>query len=258
MLSLQTKTPKPPRILIYGCAGIGKSTFGAMADRPVFIQTEDGLDALDVPAFPLARSFTEVMGYIGELAEKEHEFKTLVIDSLDWLEPLVWAQCIAENPTTEKGKRVENIEDYGWGKGYVIALNVWREYIDALNYLRSEKGMTIIQIAHANIKRFENPDTDPYDRYQIKMQQRATDLVMEHCDMVLFANYFVATRKAETDKVKGVGSGERLLYTEERPSYIAKNRYGLPDSIPFDKEGNYWATIAQHVPFFNTQAIKED
>lgn len=244
---------KPPRILIYGPQKIGKSSFGALADRPVFIQTEDGLDAINVDAFPLSRSFKEVMDNLQSLATTEHDFKTVVIDSLDWMEPLVHEQVCKEH-------NVKNIEEVlkGYGKGYVQALNVFREYLDILNYLRDEKGMTVIQIAHSQIKKFENPETDVYDRFEIKLHKAASALVMEHSDIILFANYFVGVKKEEKSMSKegrkrAVGTGERILYTEERPAFMAGNRYSLPAEIPFDKNGEYWATIAAHVPYFNNK-----
>jgi hypothetical protein len=249
---------KPPRILIYGPQKIGKSSFGALADRPVFIQTEDGLDAINVDAFPLSRSFKEVMGNLQQLATEPHDFKTVVIDSLDWMEPLVHAHLVQERPFNDKGKKVESIEDYGYGKGYVLALDVFREYLDILNYLRDEKGMTVIQIAHAQIKKFENPETDIYDRFEIKLNKSAAALVMEHSDIILFANYFVGVKKEEKamnkeGRKRAVGTGERILYTEERPAFMAGNRYSLPAEIPFDRNGEYWSTIAAHVPYFNNK-----
>jgi len=253
-LNVSKSGGKPPRILIYGPQKIGKSSFGSLADSPVFVQAEDGLDNIDANAFPLAKTFQEIMTNLTELATQPHDFKTVVIDSLDWMEPMIWQQVCQEH-------NVKTIEEVlkGYGKGYVQALNVWREYIDAINYLREEKRMTVVQIAHAHIKRFENPETDAYDRYEIKLHKSASSLVMEHSDIILFANYFVGIKKedkamSKEGRKRAVGSGERVLYTEERPSFMAGNRYGLPAEIPFDKEGQYWNVIAQHVPFFNQPA----
>lgn len=252
MLSLQKNIPTPPRILIYGPQGVGKSTFVSNAQTPVIIQTEDGLGALDIPAFPLAKSYQEVMGYITELATIDHPYKTVAIDSADWLEPLIWKQV-----AMEAGKK--SIEDIGYGKGYVMALDLWREYIEALNYLRDAKGMTVIQTAHANIKRYDNPETESYDRYEIKLHKNASALLLEHSDIVLFANYYVGVTKEDAKfnkegRKRAIGSGERILYTQERPAAVAKNRYDLPQEIPFDKEGQYWGVIAQHVPFYSQTA----
>lgn len=248
-----TRPAKPPRILIYGPHGLGKSTFGAMADRPVFIQTEDGLAGLpDVPAFPLAKSYDEVRDQLLYLSKENHGYKTLVIDSIDWLEPMIWKKlCDQEN--------VASIEKVGggYGKGFGMALDIWHEYLRALNYLRDTKDMTIIQIAHAQIRRFDNPETEGYDRYEIKLHKAASALLQEHSDIVLFANYFVGVTKdakafSKDGRTRAVG-GERVLYTCERPSAVAKNRYGLPEEIPFDKTGNYWSVIAGCIPFFQQQ-----
>jgi hypothetical protein len=124
---------KPPRILIHGVHGVGKTTFAAGASDPVFILTEDGLGTLDVPHFPLARTFDQVMQALASLYAEEHAFKTLVVDSADWLEPLVWARVC-------KDQGWKSIEDAGYGKGYVNALDLWREYIEGLNALRDDKG----------------------------------------------------------------------------------------------------------------------
>ena len=246
MLNLEQRTHKPPRILIFGPPKMGKSTFGSLAPAPVFIQTEDGLDALEVPAFPLAKSWADVLGYLKELATNDHDRKTLVVDSADWLERLIHAQICEE-------KKVKSLEDIGYGKGYLFALDLWRQFIDATNYLRDNKDMTIINIAHSTIKRFENPETDAYDRHQIKMHEKASALLTENSDIVLFVNEMVGVRK-ETEgfskRTRAIGTGERVLYTEGRPSFVAGNRFSLPPEISFDRDGNYWSTIAQHVPYF--------
>jgi len=245
-LSLQTKINKPPRIILYGVHGLGKSTFGSLAPKPVFIQTEDGLDTIDCPAFPLAKTYGEVMQYIEELATQDHDFKTVVIDSVDWLEPLIWQQVCDE-------QNVKSINDIGYGRGFGFALDIWAQYIDALNYLRNEKDMMIIQLAHSHVKRYENPETDAYDRYEMKLHVKAAGKLMEHSDIVMFGNYYTAVKKEKDgmkERKRAIGSGERILYTSERPSATAKNRYNLPSEIPFDMEGQYWNTIADCIPYY--------
>jgi hypothetical protein len=233
---------KPPRILVYGVSGIGKTTLATSALNPVVIQTEDGLGTIDVQSFPLAKSYTDVMDALASLATEAHDLKTLVVDSLDWMEPLVWAHACTRNGWP-------NIEHPGYGKGYVEALILWREYIDAINYLRDTVGMTVVQIAHTNIKRFDSPESEPYDRYEIKLHKTANALVQEHSDVVLFANYRIATTKADAGFNKkitrAIGSGERVLYTQERPAFLAKNRYGMPESMPMA-----WANVAAAIPYF--------
>jgi hypothetical protein len=236
----RVSAPKPPRILIHGVAGVGKTTFAAGTMEPVFILTEDGLGTLEVEHFPLARTFDDVDGALTALYAEEHGFKTLVIDSVDWLEPLIWAKACQLNGW-------KSIEDAGYGKGYVAALDIWRQYVEAINTLRDQKGMTIVQIAHTDIKRFDSPESEPYDRYVIKLQSKASALLQEHSDIVLFANYQISTVKSDVGFNKKVtralSSGERLIHTLERPAFLAKNRYALPETLPMS-----WAALAEAMP----------
>ncbi|MBF0160021.1 MAG: ATP-binding protein [Magnetococcales bacterium] len=229
----------PPRISVYGVAGVGKSTLGACAPNPVFILTEDGLGLLQTTSFPLARTFNDVLEALDSLLAEAHEFETVVVDSLDWLEPLIWSE-VARNA------RVNSVEDIPYGKGFSAALDHWRVYLERLNRLRAEKGMVVIQIAHATIRRFDSPEHEPFDRYDIKLHQKAAALVQEHSDCVLFANYKVHTTKSDVgfgQRInRAVGTGERLLFTQERPAFLAKNRYGLPPELPMN-----WNTLQGHL-----------
>lgn len=219
--------PRAPRIVVYGGPGIGKTTFAASADKPIFICTEDGLGNLEVDHFPLATTYEEVISYIETLASEDHDYKTVVLDSLDWLEALIWAKV-----TADEGKN--NIESLGYGKGYVMALTYWKEILNGFNFLRNNKGMMPVMVAHSQIKTFQSPITDSYDRYCLKLHAKASALVEEWADCVLYAGYKVAVKKDDDKgKTRGIGKGERILYAEERPSFSAKNRFSLPPEMPF-------------------------
>jgi hypothetical protein len=230
----------PRRVMLYGTQGIGKSNFGASAPKPIFIQTEDGLAEIDCDRFPLAQSNTDVMQALSELYTAEHPYQTVVIDSLDWLERLIHAEICRK-------RQVENIEDIGYGKGYTFALTQWRDVLDGLDALRNERGMGVVLIAHAKIDRFENPETETYDRYVPRLNKHASALIQEWCDEVLFATYRVHTRLNDEGfgrkKAKGIGTGERIIRTTERPAHMAKNRLNLPDELPLD-----WNEYARHFP----------
>ncbi len=240
LLSLSsTQSLRAPRITVYGVAGVGKSTLGAAGPKPVFILTEDGLGRMQTTAFPLAKSYQDVIEALDALYNEQHDFETVVVDTLDWLEPMIWAEVC-------RNKGVQSIEDIGYGKGYAFAIDLWREYLDKLDRLRNEKNMVIIQIAHSVIKRFDSPQHEPYDRYEIKLHARASALVQEHSDCVLFANYRVSTTKTDVGFKKkvnrAVGSGERVLFTQERPAFLAKNRFNLPHELPMD-----WSVLQGHL-----------
>ena len=216
----------PPRIMVYGVEGIGKSTFAAGAPDPIFILTEDGLGSLDVEHFPIATSLDNVMDAIGALYAEDHPYKTVVLDSLDWLEAIIHREMEAKH----------DAKDLAYGKGAMIAAQQWREVLDGLNALRNDKQMTVILLAHNTIKRFDSPEVEPFDRYQPKLQERSNAVVREWADAVMFANYKTIVKKDDVGfnktVARGISSGERMLFTTERPAYMAKNRYNLPDSIP--------------------------
>ena len=150
----------------------------------------------------------------------------------------------------------KSIEDEGYGKGYLRAKETFREkYLDGINYLRDEKSMTILQIAHSAIVRHNDPEVDPYDRYEIKMHKHTSALLQEHSDCILFCNYKVSTTKTDVGFNKkhnrALGTGERIIQTSDRPAHLAKNRYAMPDTLPME-----WSAIAQHIPFFNQKETK--
>lgn len=221
----------PRRVLMYGVHGVGKSTFGAMAENPIFITTEEGTNDIECDRFPLATKYADVLSALGALYSEEHEYQTVVIDSLDWLERLIFAEVCAK-------RGVETIEDIGFAKGYIFALTQWREVLAGLDALRLERGMQVILIAHAAIEKFANPETDTYDRYAPRLQKQASALVQEWCDEVLFATYKVHTRTTsegfDRKRTQGIGTGERIIRTTERPAHVAKNRLNLPDEFPLD------------------------
>ncbi len=245
------KRPAPRRCMIHGVQGVGKSTWAAASDHPIFIQTEDGLGEINCAKFPLARSFGEVMAALEELRGTPHDFKTVVIDSLDWLERLIWAEvCTAEN--------VSNIEKIGFQKGYTYALNYWRPFLDALDLLRRERGMAIVLIAHTKIEKFQTPEDSAFDRFSPRLHKLASALIAEWTDELFFACYSSAT---DPKKVKNV-TPERIMRTSEGPTHVAKNRLNMPPELPleweayryFQQQAHAAVSIATNVLPMNTVA----
>jgi hypothetical protein len=229
------KQPLPPRLVLYGTEGIGKSTFGSQCPAPIFIQTEDGLAEIDCDKFPLATSFDDVVGYLSSLLTEPHEYQTVVIDSLDWLERLIWDDLCRQHNVSS----IEKV-DGGYAKGYTHALTHWRHLLGLLNRLRTERGMVVLCIAHARIEKFEDPEATAYDRYSPRLHKHACSLVCEWADAVMFATrkIRVQTEDAGFNRKRGVAfgigkdGGERVLRTIGGPSCVAKNRFSLPEQLP--------------------------
>jgi hypothetical protein len=238
---------KPMRLLVYGLEGVGKSTFAASAPNPIFLGAEDGTSELDVQRFPQPQTWPDVMEAVQELIIRpEHDYRTLVIDTLDWMEPICWQQvCIA---CAKAGRPpLRSIEELGYGKGYVEAGGFWRQLTAALERLRAERRMDVILLAHSWIKPYKNPSGEDFDRFEMKLHKGAAGHWREWCDAVLFADHDVTTYEDDRKRVKGIGSGARVLRTQHNAAWDAKNRYDLPPSLALDWEA-FAEAAAAHRP----------
>ncbi len=252
---VQKKPDKPPMIVIYGRGKMGKTTLAAGFPKPIFIQTEDGAGSLELTSFseePLT-SFADVNQALIELATEEHDFQTLVIDSLTQMEPLVWKETCKRSSDDPNG-RWSSIEDPGYGKGYVAADEVWRDFLSACAWLRDHKRMTIILIAHEMVERFSDPERDDYDRYKMRLHKRADAMIRERADIVGFLNAVITLDQEKTGfgkntkKItKAKGSGQRALNLAPRPTFEAGNRYRMPDKILINETDGYTA-LAPYMP----------
>lgn len=226
----KTKRIRAPKIVIGGPGKIGKSTFGSMAPNAIGILTEDGADALDAQAFPLATSLSDVYEAIGTLINEEHSFQNLFVDSLDWLEPLVSAHVCQANGW-------KNLEAPGFGKGHIAAAEEWRTLLSGLEALRSQRNMGIILICHDKIKRIDDPMTEGYDSHVLKLHDRAAALVLEWADVSGYCGYQVFTSKTDAGfgqkETKATTTGARILHVEPHPAHFGGNRFNLTN-MPLD------------------------
>jgi hypothetical protein len=240
LLSTISRGKRPRHIfaLIYGTDGVGKSSWASHAPRPIFIGAEKGTEQLDVARFPQTESITELLAQVRALQTEKHEFDSVVLDSLDWVEPLIWKAVCDE-------AKVETIEQAfgGYGKGYARALDLWRTLLRELSVLNDK--MHVLLIGHAQIKSFQDPELpSAYDRYQLKINDKAAALVREAADAVLFARF--ETELVKTNgKTRAYGEGNRIMYTESRPGWDAKNRFNLPFCMALD-----WKTFGEAIRAF--------
>jgi hypothetical protein len=235
----------PPRGLIYGPAGKGKTTLASEFPLPVFLQVEDGTPGdLELQSFGHLQSYDAVMGYIGVLYNEAHEFQTAVIDGIDKLEPLIWKQACVDN-------NWDSIEAPGYGKGYIAADRYWTDLLEGLNALRRDRGMAVILIAHSEIIRFDDPRTASYSRFDFRLHKRAHALIEDEMDMILFVNDDASVKEEDQgfNKKRSVAkdSTSTWIYTQGRPSLNAKNRYGMPAKLNFQK-GKGFLKLAPYFP----------
>lgn len=240
----------PPRTLMYGTDGIGKSTFWSQAPNPIFIPTEDGATRIDVPQFPLCETWTGVFDALRTLCRDKHGYQTVVLDSADWAQNLALLHVLE----TDYSGDLDAFENYG--KGYRGLMQEWRKLLQALDYLHKRRQMEIALIAHAVVRPFSNPAGDDYDRYESNLRSsQATSIwavTKEWCDIVLFANFAVTVKEPQgakdgPKKGKGVmhkGDGSRVCHASPAAAWDAKVRAGwsLPDKFPLDQ-----ATFRKHI-----------
>ena len=170
----KTRRLRAPKVVIAGPGKIGKTTFAASAPNAVGILTEDGADAVDASAFPLASSLQQVYQTIGTLLKEEHDFNTVFIDSLDWLEPLVHAHVCEQN-------KWASIEAPGYGKGYLAAADEWRVLLIGLEELRrphTKSASDPVEWNHqcsVGLKQLVGPQFPEHVLRQIVTSQEHTD-----------------------------------------------------------------------------------
>ncbi len=219
------------KVCVYGPEGIGKSTFASHFPDPVFIDTEGSTKDMDVARMEAPSSWQMLMEQVKYVKAHPETCRTLVIDTADWAEMLCTEAVCARSQKS-------GIEDFGYGKGYVYLTEEFGRLLNLLQEL-VDIGIHVVINAHAKMRKFEQPDEmGAYDRWELKLQKQTAPLLKEWADMVLFANYKtivinVDGQGAQKGKNKAQG-GKRVMYTSHHPCWDAKNRYGLPEELPFD------------------------
>lgn len=230
MLKIESGLEKRPlKVVIYGAEGIGKSTFASQFPEPLFLDTEGGTSSLNIRRVKCGSSWEYLLSCVNEVIKDPSICKTLVIDTADW------AESLCTKYVCEKYRK-SNIEEFGFGKGYVYLQDKFSKLLTALDKL-IELGVNAVVTAHGKPRKFELPEeAGQFDRWEMKLTKQVAPLLKEWCDMLLFCNYktYVVTTENNTKKAQG---GKRVVYTSHHACWDAKNRYGLPDELDLDFKG---------------------
>ncbi len=241
------KNRKPPRIVIYGVEGVGKSTLAAQAPDHIFLLTEDGVGEIDCNAGPLVDNYYDVLAAIQELKSTDHPYKTFVLDSLSGLRRLIDAAA-ADEWTGEKGQTVKNVDEIPWGKSGAVVLPYWQRIFNGLDLLR-EKKMTVVLLGHSSVSKTKSPGNEEFKSWAPRMQLEPLEAMREWCDGLFFANYVEELMHVEKPGgkfevlPKGNVVQDRLLYCQKRSNFTAKSRYpSLKATMPME-----WAPLIEEI-----------
>lgn len=217
------------KLVIYGPESIGKSTLASRFPEPLFLDVEGGTSQLAVArigrdAMPSLADFESALAEVASAKP----CKTLVVDTIDWVEPMALDAICAESGDAS----IKGVEDFGYGKGYVKLkerMTITMSKFDAI----VRAGMHVVLLAHSKVTKFEPPDgAGAFDRYELKLSKFVAPIVKEWADALFFGNFrtqIAEKGKGDAVKYKAVGGRERVLYATRCSAWDAKNRHGLGD-----------------------------
>lgn len=234
----------PPKIMLYGQPGWGKSTLAASTPGAIVIQSEEGTNQLNATRFPpeMSRDFAGVKACLQELIDDPHGHKAVVLDTLDGIQSMIFADVCKE-------AKKSSIVDIGYGKGYDYAVDKWLELQSLLERVRAKRNMAIVLVAHSMVKGFKNPEGPDFDRYIPELHEKGWALFFKWCDAVIFCQFETLTlgdKPEEKGKAVNLPTPTRWLRTAKRMAWEAKNRYGMPESFKCELDRG-WSIISDYL-----------
>lgn len=240
----------PPMICLYGDGGIGKSTFGASASRPVFVTTEAGVDNLDVARFPVAGTLDEFLSNVSHVAAGEHDYGTIVIDTLNGLMHLYHEA--KKGLLNHNGKPAYDFVGFGGHSGWGAAANDIRSDLFPLLHACKRRDMFVVILAHAGTYT-DKTSIDDVIKTGASINKIVWKTVLGEMDVVGKAEYVFSVKSrsgdvirasTDVDVVNGVRVKQRRIVFEGGMEVDAKTRIGyeLPPELPLS-----WSEFEKHL-----------
>lgn len=215
------------RMAITGVNGVGKTTICADMPKCLFVDIEGGTKFLDVDRLE-AKTYADVLDIFNQFKEVKHDYKTLVLDSLDWFETIMEESIVAE--AAQKKMGIEDIADIPNFRGYSLSQSKMKSFLNLCSEV-VDTGVSVVLICHTAPKEVTNDPLIPaHQKWVLKLRDKNAGKVKEWCDFLLFATYDRAIEvkgeffnKQTTAKEKG----ERVMYTSGVDKFDAKSRVPL-------------------------------
>lgn len=234
---------RPAIVTILGDSGLGKTSLACAFPQAIVIRAEDGLSAIPSEqrpdAFPIIQKVDDVWDQLMGLLKEDHDYKTVIIDSVTALERLFIQHVIDSDP---KNPRSINQAMGGYGAGLAAVATMHQRVRKACGMLNERKGMHVVFIAHADTETIELPDQDPYTRYSLRLGKRSVAPYVDDSDVVGFLKLQTFTT-GEGERKKAMSDGTRVLVCYATASNVSKNRYGIEDDIIFEPNKNPFSGI---------------
>ena len=226
MSTISKPKNRPVIATLLGDSGLGKTSTAATFPAPIVIRAEDGLQAIPEKHRPDA--FPTLSG-VDDLWQQltEHQYKTVVIDSVTALERLFIQHIIDSDP---KKPRSINQALGGYGAGLAAVAAMHQRVRKACGVLNERKNMHVVFIGHADTETIELPDQDPYTRYNLRLGKKSVAPYVDDSDIVGFIKLTTFTT-GDGERKKAISDGSRQLVCYATAANVSKNRFGITDDI---------------------------